>query len=143
MRSFPIVPSTRSLAIAAIAFVAAAGSAAAQGPALTLPQPSPAAAASQRVGITDITITYHRPAVNKREVWGKLVPWNEVWRAGANENTVITFTSPVTVGGHAARGGSVRAAHDSNRPELDRHLQSRSQGLGQLLLRRSPRTRPA
>jgi len=106
MRSFPIVPSTRSLAIAAIAFVAAAGSAAAQGPALTLPQPSPAATASQRVGITDITITYHRPAVNKREVWGKLVPWNEVWRAGANENTVITFTSPVTVGGHQLAAGS-------------------------------------
>src|SRR3954468_23831552 len=100
MRSCPIFPSARSMAIAAVAFVTAAGGAAAQGPALTLPQPSPAATATQRVGITDIAITYHRPAVNKREVWGKLVPWNEVWRAGANENTVITFSSPVSVGGH-------------------------------------------
>jgi predicted negative regulator of RcsB-dependent stress response len=79
--------------------------AAAQVP-LTLPQPSPAASASQRVGVTDITITYHRPAVNKREVWGKLVPWNQVWRAGANENTVITFSSPVTVGGHQLPAGA-------------------------------------
>ena len=106
MRSVPLFPSPRWLAIAAVAFVAAAGTAAAQGPALTLPQPSPAATVSQRVGITDITITYHRPAVNKREVWGKLVPWNEVWRAGANENTVITFTSPVSVGGHRLEAGS-------------------------------------
>jgi predicted negative regulator of RcsB-dependent stress response len=79
--------------------------AAAQVP-LTLPQPSPAAGASQRVGVTDITITYHRPAVNKRAVWGKLVPWNEVWRAGANENTVITFSSPVTVEGHQLPAGA-------------------------------------
>ena len=105
MRSFPIAR-PRALMIAAVAFAAAAGTAAAQGPALTLPQPSPAATVSQRVGITDITISYHRPAVNKREVWGKLVPWNEVWRAGANENTVITFTSRVSVGGHALAAGS-------------------------------------
>ena len=78
----------------------------AQGPPLTLPQPSPAASATERVGITDITITYHRPAVNKRQIWGKLVPWNEVWRAGANENTVIAFTSPVSVGGHQLPAGS-------------------------------------
>ncbi len=106
MRSFLIVPRVRLLAIAAAVFVITARGAAAQGPALTLPQPSPAATATQRVGITDIAITYHRPAVNKREVWGKLVQWNEVWRAGANENTVITFSSPVSVGGHQLVAGS-------------------------------------
>lgn len=105
MRFFPILRA-RSLALAVVAVATVAGTAAAQGPALTLPQPSPAATVSQRVGITDITITYHRPAVNKREVWGKLVPWNEVWRAGANENTVITFSSPVNVGGHQLAAGS-------------------------------------
>jgi predicted negative regulator of RcsB-dependent stress response len=58
------------------------------------------------VGITDITITYHRPAVNKRVIWGKLVPYGDVWRAGANENTVISFSSPVTVAGHQLPAGS-------------------------------------
>ena len=70
------------------------------------PQPSPAASVSQRVGITDITVTYHRPAVNKRDVWGTLVPRGQVWRAGANENTVITFSTEVSVGGHVLPAGS-------------------------------------
>ena len=88
-----------------IVWLASAAVALAQPP-LTLPQPSQAASAGQRVGLTDITITYHRPAVNKREIWGKLVPYGQVWRAGANENTVITFSTPVSVGGHALPAGS-------------------------------------
>ena len=79
--------------------------AAAQVP-LTLPQPSQAASASQRIGLTDIAITYHRPSVNKREVWGKLVPYGQVWRAGANENTVITFSTPVTISGKTLPAGA-------------------------------------
>jgi tetratricopeptide (TPR) repeat protein len=75
-------------------------------PPLDLPQPSQAATVSQRVGLTDITISYHRPAVNKRQVWGQLVPYGQVWRAGANENTVITFSTPVSVGGHLLPAGS-------------------------------------
>ena len=86
-------------------FLLAAGTAAAQ-PTLTLPQSSPKAKASQTVGLTDIVITYHRPAVNKRKVWGGLVPWNEVWRAGANENTTIAFSSPVSVGGQKLAAGT-------------------------------------
>lgn len=96
----------RSVAVSlAIAWLAGVAAAFAQPP-ITLPQPSQAASAGQRVGLTDITITYHRPAVNKREVWGKLVPYGQVWRAGANENTVITFSTPVSVGGHALPAGS-------------------------------------
>ena len=57
---------------------------------LTLPQVSPKASVMQRIGITDVTITYHRPGVKGRKIWGKLVPFNEgkprPWRAGANEN---------------------------------------------------------
>ena len=75
-------------------------------PPLDLPQPSPAASVSQRIGLTDITITYHRPAVNKRQVWGQLVPYGQVWRAGANENTVITFSTAVSVGGQRLPAGS-------------------------------------
>jgi tetratricopeptide (TPR) repeat protein len=51
------------------------------------------------VGITDITISYHRPLVNNRKVWDALVPYGKVWRAGANENTTISFSDPVTIEG--------------------------------------------
>jgi hypothetical protein len=88
------------------ALVLGAGAALGQLPPLTTPQSSPAASVSQTVGLTDITISYHRPAVNKRKVWGELVPYNEVWRAGANENTTITFSTPATVGGKTLPAGT-------------------------------------
>ncbi len=71
----------------------------AQSTILDLPRPSQHAVVTQRVGITDITVNYHRPLVNGRKIWGGLVPYGQVWRAGANENTTITFTDPVTVEG--------------------------------------------
>ena len=73
---------------------------------LRVPDASPEASASQTVGVTDIKISYHRPAVNKRKVWGDLVPWNEVWRAGANQNTTIFFSSDVAVGGQKLAAGT-------------------------------------
>jgi tetratricopeptide (TPR) repeat protein len=73
---------------------------------LNLPQASPAASVSQAIGLADFTVTYHRPAVNKREVWGKLVPYGEVWRAGANENTTLTASAPFTFGGKAVAAGT-------------------------------------
>jgi hypothetical protein len=66
---------------------------------LDLPRQSQRAQISQRIGITDITISYHRPLVNDRKVWGALVPYGAVWRAGANDNTTITFSDPVLVEG--------------------------------------------
>jgi Protein of unknown function (DUF2911) len=66
---------------------------------LDLPEVSQLAVNKQRVGLTDITITYHRPLVNGRKIWGGLVPLGEVWRAGANENTTIEFSDPVSVEG--------------------------------------------
>jgi tetratricopeptide (TPR) repeat protein len=78
----------------------------AQTPRLNLPDPSPHATVSQRVGLTDITIDYHRPAVKQRKIWGGLVPYDEVWRAGANENTTISFSSPVTIGGKQLAAGT-------------------------------------
>ena len=76
-----------------------AGPLLAQSPALTLPEASPRASVVQTVGLTEIAITYNRPKVNNRKVWGGLVAFNQVWRAGANENTVIAFSTPVSVGG--------------------------------------------
>jgi tetratricopeptide (TPR) repeat protein len=87
-------------------FLLLGGAAGAQPAPLTLPQASPKATASQTVGLTDIVITYHRPAVNKRTIWGDLVPWDQVWRAGANQNTTIGFSSPVTVNGKPLAAGT-------------------------------------
>lgn len=71
----------------------------AQSALLDLPRDSQRARISQRVGITDITINYHRPLVKGRKVWGGIVPYGQVWRAGANENTTIEFSDPVTIEG--------------------------------------------
>jgi Protein of unknown function (DUF2911) len=73
---------------------------------LDLPRQSQHALIMQRIGITDITINYHRPLANGRQIWGKVVPYGEVWRAGANENTTITFTDPVTIEGQALDKGT-------------------------------------
>jgi len=73
---------------------------------LDLPRPSQHAVVTQRIGVTDITISYHRPLVNGRKVWGGLVPYGQPWRAGANENTTITFTTPVSVEGQTLAAGT-------------------------------------
>lgn len=73
---------------------------------LTLPDSSQLAVIKQRVGLTDITVTYHRPLVNGRKIWGGLVPLGEVWRAGANENTVVDFSTDVTVEGQPLPKGT-------------------------------------
>ncbi len=80
-------------------------SASAQTP-IRLPEASPAASAGQTVGVTDIAISYHRPAVNKRKIWGGLVPYGMIWRAGANENTTISFSTPVKIEGHPLPAGT-------------------------------------
>ena len=71
----------------------------AQSTQLNIPRDSQRASVTQRIGITDITVNYHRPLVKGRTIWGKVVPYGQVWRAGANENTTITFTDPVSIEG--------------------------------------------
>lgn len=66
---------------------------------LGLPDRSQAAMVQQRLGVTDITIRYHRPLVDGRKIWGDLVPYGKVWRAGANFNTTIEVSDPVSVEG--------------------------------------------
>ena len=75
-------------------------------PALRLPDTSPSATVGQTIGITDISITYHRPAVNNRKIFGGLVQYNDVWRAGANENTTISFSTPVKIEGQPLPAGT-------------------------------------
>lgn len=73
---------------------------------LDLPRQSQHALLTQRIGVTDITINYHRPLANGRPIWGKLVPYGQVWRAGANENTTITFSDPVSIEGQDLEKGT-------------------------------------
>ncbi|HTZ97811.1 MAG TPA: DUF2911 domain-containing protein [Terriglobales bacterium] len=85
------------LAVVAICFASAI--CLAQSALLDLPLASQHAVVTQSIGITDITVNYHRPLVKGRTIWGKVVPYGEVWRAGANINTTIKFTDAVTIEG--------------------------------------------
>lgn len=72
---------------------------------LTTPRVSPHASVSQTVGLTELSVDYHRPAVRDRRVWGDLVPYGEVWRAGANENTVFETSTDLFVEGQPLPAG--------------------------------------
>ena len=82
----------KTLFAAGLAALAATAVSAQQQP-LTVPRPSPNASLSQTIGITDVVLHYSRPGVKGRAIWGGLVPYNEVWRTGANENTTISFST--------------------------------------------------
>ena len=69
------------------------------------PLPSPAALVQQVVGLHPITIKYHSPGVKGRTIWGELVPYGKVWRAGANAKTTIEFNQTVRIGGKVVEAG--------------------------------------
>src|ERR1700752_4230258 len=75
---------------------------------LHLPYESQKASVSQTIGLTNMEIIYHRPAVKGRKIWGELVPYNSPipWRAGANENTTISFSTDVVVQGKPLAAGT-------------------------------------
>ena len=70
------------------------------------PQPSPGATLTQRIGLTDVSISYSRPNVKGRAIWGGLVPWDKPWRTGANQATTVTFSDEVTVQGQKLAAGT-------------------------------------
>src|SRR5213082_2915568 len=88
-----------------IAILGLGGTLAAQND-LNLPDVSQAAEVKQQIALTDITIKYHRPLVNGRRIWGGLVPYGKVWRAGANENATIDFSDAVSVEGKPLAKGT-------------------------------------
>ena len=73
---------------------------------ITLPDKSPQSVVKQQIGYTEITINYHSPGARGRTVWGGLVPYGKVWRAGANENTIFTITHDVEIEGQRLAAGS-------------------------------------
>lgn len=68
-------------------------------------RPSPPAIATGKIGQTTVTIDYSSPAVKNRKVWGELVPYGSVWRAGANEATIIEFSRDVVIEGKPLQQG--------------------------------------
>lgn len=92
--------------LAATAFLAWPFRSKAQYSQLDLPRESQHAKVLQTIGTTDITVEYSRPSVKGRTIWGEVVPYDQVWRAGANENTVLTTTHDLTVEGRSLPAGT-------------------------------------
>ncbi|MFZ4621928.1 MAG: DUF2911 domain-containing protein [Bacteroidota bacterium] len=91
--------------VLAVALLVVAGLVSAQTPPSRTLRVSPFASVSQTVGTTEVGITYHRPGVKGREIWNKLVPFGQVWRAGANNATMFTFSDDVQVAGTTLKAG--------------------------------------
>lgn len=70
-----------------------------------LPRISPKASVFYTVGMTEVAIHYGAPAVNERKIWGGLVPYDKIWRAGANEATTVSFSTDVNLEGQTVRAG--------------------------------------
>ena len=95
----------RRILLAGLVLLAAPAALPAQAPQLILPKASPRATVSQTVGLTDISITYDRPGVNGRPIWGALVPWDSVWHPGADSATRMTFNHDVMIEGQKVEAG--------------------------------------
>jgi len=72
---------------------------------IQMPQASPSAKISQRVGLTDVSVNYSRPSTKGRKIFGELVPYGQVWRTGANGATMISFSTNVKIQGQAVPAG--------------------------------------
>ncbi|MEM9142712.1 MAG: DUF2911 domain-containing protein [Bacteroidota bacterium] len=70
------------------------------------PAPSPFSKLEQKVGLTDITVEYSRPSMRGRTIFGGLVPYDELWRTGANAYTLVSFSDDVQIGGKAVAAGT-------------------------------------
>ena len=72
---------------------------------LRTPQSSPKTTINQVVGLTDVEITYSRPSAKGRVVFGNLIPFGKIWRTGANENTIVSFSDDVVIAGKTLKKG--------------------------------------
>lgn len=72
---------------------------------IEFPRASPKASVSYTIGYTEVKITYGAPAVKERQIFGGLVPFDTIWRAGANENTIVSFSTDVNVEGQMLKAG--------------------------------------
>ena len=83
------------------------------------PQPSPAASMNQMVGLTEIEVEYSRPSMRGREIFGNLVPYDKIWRTGANASTKISFSTNVEINGQMVAAGKYSVFTIPNEPEWE------------------------
>lgn len=73
---------------------------------ITTPQASPFSTLKQTVGLTDVTVEYSRPSMRGRTIFGDLVPYDKLWRTGANGYTLITFSNDVKIASQDVKAGT-------------------------------------
>ena len=93
-----------------------------------VPAPSPKARVEQRVGLTDFALDYSSPAVKKRKIWGELVPYDKVWRAGANAPTKLTVSRDFEMGGTKVKAGAYALIITPGKASWTVHLNSNVEG---------------
>ena len=98
--------SLRLLSLLAVSVCATGLFAQTPAPKIDFPAPSPAATVKQRVGLTDIEVSYSRPGVKGRTIFGGLERYDRVWRTGANTATKISFSTDVKLNGTAIPAGT-------------------------------------
>ncbi len=96
---------TRRAVLVLSALSASAALAQAAAP-LELPRPSPKGSVTQTVGTTEIGVAFSSPGVKGRKIWGEVVPFDKVWRAGANDCTKLTVSTPISIEGKPVAAGS-------------------------------------
>ncbi|MCJ7466629.1 MAG: DUF2911 domain-containing protein [Maribacter sp.] len=73
---------------------------------INTPAPSPSSTLIQKVGLSDVTVEYSRPSMRGRTIFGDLVPYDKIWRTGANSRTKVTFSEDVTIDGKVLKAGA-------------------------------------
>lgn len=94
------------------------------------PQPSPSSEIQQKVGLTDVKLEYSRPSMRGRTIFGDLVPYDKMWRTGANKNSIITFSEDVEVGGTSVKAGSYAIFTKPGKETWDVYLYSDTENWG-------------
>lgn len=97
---------------------------------INTPAPSPFSKIKQTVGLTDITVQYSRPSMRGRTIFGDLVPYDKIWRTGANARTKITFSDDVTFGGTEVKAGSYGLLTKPGATSWEIYLYSEADGGG-------------
>lgn len=95
---------------------------------INMPAPSPQSTVSQKVGLTDISITYSRPGMKGREIYGGLVPYGQLWRTGANALPKLTLGDEVTMGGQKVPAGEYALLTIPDQAEWTIIINSKTQG---------------
>lgn len=94
------------------------------------PQLSPHANVKQTVGLTNFELDYSRPSVRDRKIFGELLPYGEMWRTGANNNTILSFDTDITFGGKDVKAGTYAVFAKINKETWDIHLYADTENWG-------------